>query len=76
MNNTRRKQLSEFKKVIDDLIADITAIQSDEENYRDNIPENLQNSENYTASESALSEMQDALDSLDNASMSLQAAQE
>ncbi|MDR1329557.1 MAG: hypothetical protein LBK23_08165 [Oscillospiraceae bacterium] len=74
MNNSRRKLLSELKKVIDDLIEDITVVQTDEEDYRDNIPENLQNSEKYATSEAAISEMQFAIDYLQDAGMNLDSA--
>ena len=78
MNNIRRK---EIKKVMEklyeaegilnyayDLIAELNA---EEDEYRDNIPENLQNGERYEASEEASSYMEYATDALEGVADSI-----
>lgn len=65
MNNTRRKQIKEILKKVDDLqalAADIASmieeVKDEEQDYMDNMPENLQGSERYSKAEEAV----DALD--------------
>ena len=75
MNKARRKELSEVIKALsamqdkDDLysiISDLESIKSDEEDYYDNIPENLQYSQRADDSEQAIENMDDALDLLND----------
>ena len=75
MNKVRRKELSEVIKALgmmqdkDDLysiISDLESIKSDEEDYYDNIPENLQYSQRAEDSEQAIENMDDALDLLND----------
>lgn len=75
MNKARRKELSEVIKALstmqdkDDLysiIYDLENIKSDEEDYYDNIPENLQYSQRAEDSEQAIENMDDALDLLND----------
>ena len=49
---------------------------SDEEEYRDNIPENLQSSERYEQAEAACDAMQEALDQIEEAISNIENAQE
>lgn len=76
MNKARRKQLEEISSKISEIRDELESIMGDEEEYRDNIPENLQGSERYEIADTACSEMQDALDSLDEAISSIDTAQE
>lgn len=76
MNKMRRKQL-------DEVIAKITAakdlletLQEEEEEYRDNMPENLSGSEKYEAADAAADNMSSAVDSLDEAISCIESAQE
>lgn len=46
----------------------------DEQDYYDNAPENLQNSERYTLSDEALSSFENAMNALDDASSSVEDA--
>ena len=69
MNNTRRKALSKLAEEARELagkLADLkTALEDlkgEEEEYRDNMPENLQGSEKYEAADAAVSAMEEALD--------------
>ena len=76
MNNSRRKQLEEISSKISDIKDELESVMCDEEEYRDNMPENLRNSERYEQTDAACSEMQDALDSLDSAISSIDTARE
>lgn len=74
MNKQRRKQIREvmdrlekLKEDIELLTEEIETIHFDEEEYRDNIPENLQNSERYEAADSACSSLEDAESALNEA---------
>lgn len=54
---------------LQDISEDIGFVLSDEEYYRDNLPENLQGGRRYEAAEEACDALQDAIDSLDYAIM-------
>ena len=47
MNNTRRKALKDVVSTLEELLEEINCLIDEEENYRDNMPENLQNSSRY-----------------------------
>ena len=51
-------------------------LQAEEEEYRDNMPENLQGSERYEAADAAVDNMSSAVDALDEAISSIESAQE
>ena len=76
MNKMRRKDLMGLIKELrayrdnDDIYSVINGLENirdDEENYYDNIPENLQSSQRAYDSESAIDNMNDALDILNEA---------
>lgn len=67
MNRFRRKALAEIQGKIEDLRSELEALMGEEEEYRDNMPENLQGSERYEAADTACDNMSSALDSLDEA---------
>ena len=67
MNSERRKRIREavgFLETAKDIVTDVC---SDEQNALDNMPENLQWSDRYTAMEDAVSAMEDAVSSIDEA---------
>ena len=73
MNKTRRKELSEVVKALnmmkdrDDLysiINELDSIKDDEQDYFDNIPENLQYSQRAEDSEQAIDNLEEALNLL------------
>lgn len=71
MNNTRRKELEKVADAITELKEQLDILKEEEEEYRDNMPENLQGSERYEKAEtacdnldSAVSSLEDALDSI------------
>ena len=64
MNNERRKALRRWNKRAEELKSELENILWDEQNYYDNIPENLQFSERATDSEDAITQMEDTIDYL------------
>lgn len=74
MNKKRRKALGEVMKKIEELqsslselLGDLEAIREEEEEYRDNIPENLQDSDKYWKADAAVDALVSAYDALDAA---------
>lgn len=76
MNKMRRKELVDLVKELrafqdkDDIYTAINTLENirdDEENYYDNIPENLQSGQRAYDSEEAIDKMNDALDLLNDA---------
>ena len=74
MNKLRRKALDALIERIDDIYSEPEALADEERDYRDNMPENLQNSERYEAADNAVSSLEDALDNLDSAKSSIEEA--
>ena len=65
MNKARRKQLAEVATVIEKTKEVLEAILEDEQDYYDNIPENLYGSEKAEASGEAMDAMEEAIGELD-----------
>lgn len=65
MNNTRRKEIYFIIEQIIDLKDNLENILEDEDNYRDNIPENLWGSARYEKSEEASQNLELAISSLE-----------
>jgi len=72
MNEKRRARIRAVKERLEDCANEIDDIRSDEEEYRDNIPENLQNGDRYQDTEencdkldTAASTVRDAISELD-----------
>lgn len=65
MNNKRRKEIKNIINQLNILKDEINNIADDEQDYYDNMPENLQGSERGMVSEDALSNLSDASDSID-----------
>lgn len=76
MNKARRKELNEVIKKIEDAKELLENIMCDEEEYRDNMPENLQSSEKYERADEACYSMQEAIDQLEEAITNIESAQE
>lgn len=64
MNRERRKALRQWNRKAEELKSELEGILWDEQDYYDNIPENLQFSERAEASEEAIGQMEDAIDDL------------
>jgi hypothetical protein len=80
MNKMRRKELMEWVKKAKDwathgeeLKSELENICSDEQDYFDNMPENLQGSQRGMDAEEAIDAMNEAIESMDNA---IEAAEE
>lgn len=65
MNNPRRQALNKIIDRIDALMCDLESLKDEEEEYRDNIPENLQGSERYETADEAVDNLESAYDALD-----------
>lgn len=74
MNKARRKQIDDVIRKLDDLKMEIESILDDEQDYLDNIPENLQGSERYDAADEAVSYLSDASETIDEVSGMLESA--
>ena len=61
MNNKRRQQLRKLIEKMGTLKSELEIIESDEQDYFDTMPENLQGSLNGMNSEEALDKMSDAI---------------
>ncbi len=80
MNNTRRKAIKQtinrfdfIREKLDELVSEVECVKSDvesiqweEEEYRDNMPENLQGSERYDKADNACTNLSDAVDALND----------
>lgn len=71
MNNKRRKTLESISAKIIDACNELREVQSEEEECRDNMPENLQNSDRYMQSEEACDQLAECVDALEDVSMIL-----
>lgn len=67
MNKVRRKRLEGLIAKLEEVKEELAVFQEEEEEYRDNIPENLQGSQRYEKAE-------EACDALGNAASSLEEA--
>lgn len=67
MNRIRRKALAEIQAKIEELQNDLQVLLEEEEEYRDNMPENLQGSERYEKADTACDNISSALDGLQEA---------
>ena len=62
MNKARRKALDEVISKIEEAKELLENLQAEEEEYRDNMPENLQGSERYEAADAAVDNMSSAVE--------------
>lgn len=67
MNRHRRKELRDIITKLTDHAEEIRSHASDEEEYRDNMHENLQGGEKYDKADTAANDLNEAADSLDTA---------
>ena len=65
MNKERRKSLREIQSKLESLGQDLEALKDEEEEYRDNMPENLQESDRYQRADEVCDLLQEALESMD-----------
>ena len=67
MNNERRKQIKQWMRKAEVLKDELENILWDEQNYYDNIPENLQNSARAEDSQAAIECMEETVDIINEA---------
>jgi flagellar biosynthesis chaperone FliJ len=67
MNNARRKQLSKWLEDIEAIKSELEEICSDEQDYFDNMPENLQGGQRGMDAEEAIDQMNEAVSSIEEA---------
>lgn len=67
MNKARIKQLINWKKKAEELKEELESILYDEQDYFDNMPENLQGSMKGIDSEEAINQLEDAISTLEEA---------
>lgn len=67
MNKTRRQQLRKWLEDMENIKGELETICSDEQDYFDNMPENLQGSQRGCDSEEAIEQMEEAVSSLEDA---------
>lgn len=60
MNKQRRKDIDTIISSLEEIREQIQTVLDEEQDYLDNIPENLQNSERYETAETAVSELEEA----------------
>ena len=67
MNKARRQQLAKWLQDLEEIKGELENICSDEEEYFDNMPENLQGSQRGMDAEEAIDIMNEAVSSLEDA---------
>lgn len=72
MNKQRRATLNQINDLIANVFEDLESCKDQEEEYRDNMPENLQGSERYEKAEDAVNMLEEALESLQQAMDNIQ----
>lgn len=76
MNSTRRKALQRIIDKLGEVMSALEDVQAEEEEYRDNMPENLQGSERYEKAETACNRLSDAVSDLEEAISDIEEAME
>lgn len=64
MNNDRRKAIQDLVNTLNDAKAQMEDIQSEEQDYLDNMMESLRNSDKGEAAEAAVGSLEDAADNI------------
>jgi len=74
MNKLRRKSLQEIIDKMQEIRSGLETHYDEEREYRDNIPENLQDSERYEISDNAVDALDAAMSDLDSAIENIESA--
>ena len=74
MNKIRRKNLQAIIDSWRSVKGSLEDLQAEEEEYRDNIPENMQESERYEKANEACDNLSEAVDNLEEVISSIEAA--
>lgn len=72
MNNVRRKNIEKVIGMISDARSLLEELMEEEEEYRDNMPENLQGSERYEKADEACYNMEEAIGNLEDIESTLE----
>jgi polyhydroxyalkanoate synthesis regulator phasin len=75
MNKARRAAISSIRDQLDDLKSQVEEIQGEEQDYFDNMPENMQDGERGNAASEAASELECAVSALEEAIGNLENAE-
>lgn len=75
MNKQRRKALADIQERIEKIKTDLEALREEEEEYLENMPEGIQESERGDAAQTAIDNMEYVEQSLDEALSSIEEAQ-
>jgi len=67
MNEKRRERIRSVKEKLDDCASELDDIRSDEEEYRDNIPENLQGGDRYQDADDNCDKLEDVTENIRDA---------
>lgn len=67
MNKQRRKAIEDIVTDIRLKLEELEALKDEEEEYKDNIPENLQGTERYERAEECVYGLQEVIDDIDRA---------
>lgn len=76
MNNTRRKQIAKVIDALEGIREDIDSIHAEEEEAFDNMPESLEGTDRYDAMADAVSNLEDAVDLIEELIEALENAKE
>jgi len=71
MNDERRKEITKAQALIDEAKGILENCESEEREYFDNMPENMQSGEKGQKAEAAADALQEAVDNLDSAMSSV-----
>ncbi len=66
MNKQRRKTIDGIIEALEAIKSDIEVVYDEEAEYRDNIPENMQDGEKYEQADAACDELDTAMSSIDD----------
>ena len=76
MNNTRRKEITKLIEKIQELHGEVEAIRDEEQEYIDCMPENLQESERAEMAQTAVDELGEAMEKIEESITNLETASE
>lgn len=74
MNKIRRKSLQNIIEQLEEVKGSLEDLQAEEEEYRDNMPENLCGSEKYEKADDAIANIEDAINDIEEAINSIETA--
>lgn len=74
MNEQRRKEIAKIQDQLAACRCDLENLRDEEQEYFDNMPENMQSGDKGQQAESAITELDDAVNSIESAENSLDAA--